>query len=192
MGLSHRTFVRARVERSGCDCLTVLLCVWWWSQFIHGGHTAKVSDFSWNPNDEWVVASIGEDNILQIWQMVRGPESSCRGRGPVCIASLWLLCLCGACGAVECDRAVECVPVLLCQRACGCRRACMRMCVSMCRYVGASTYVWMHGCVCVCCVYVSVYCVLLCVLCQAENIYNDQDDDEAHGAGAGAGAGTGH
>eukprot|EP00803_Ostreobium_quekettii_P008693 evm.model.scf_442.1 EVM.evm.TU.scf_442.1 scf_442:856-5839(+) len=37
--------------------------------FIHGGHTAKVSDFSWSPNDEWVVASVAEDNILQIWQM---------------------------------------------------------------------------------------------------------------------------
>jgi histone-binding protein RBBP4 len=23
--------------------------------FVHGGHTAKVSDFSWNPNDPWFV-----------------------------------------------------------------------------------------------------------------------------------------
>lgn len=37
--------------------------------FVHGGHTSKVSDFSWNPNDQWVVASVAEDNILQIWQM---------------------------------------------------------------------------------------------------------------------------
>lgn len=37
--------------------------------FIHGGHTAKISDFSFNPNDDWVVASVAEDNILQIWQM---------------------------------------------------------------------------------------------------------------------------
>eukprot|EP01038_Epipyxis_sp_PR26KG_P004036 gene4036-5773_t len=37
--------------------------------FIHGGHTAKVSDFSWNTHDNWVVASVAEDNILQIWQM---------------------------------------------------------------------------------------------------------------------------
>nr|CAG4719120.1 unnamed protein product [Naegleria fowleri] len=38
--------------------------------FIHGGHTSKISDFSWNPNegDEWVIASVAEDNILQIWQ----------------------------------------------------------------------------------------------------------------------------
>ena len=33
--------------------------------FIHGGHTSKISDFSWNPNDDWVVASVAEDNILQ-------------------------------------------------------------------------------------------------------------------------------
>jgi hypothetical protein len=30
-----------------------------------------VSDFSWNRNEEWVAASVSEDNILQIWQMVR-------------------------------------------------------------------------------------------------------------------------
>lgn len=37
--------------------------------FIHGGHTSKISDFSWNGNDDWVIASVAEDNILQIWQM---------------------------------------------------------------------------------------------------------------------------
>ena len=37
--------------------------------FIHGGHTAKVADFGFNANDEWVVASVAEDNILQVWQM---------------------------------------------------------------------------------------------------------------------------
>lgn len=34
--------------------------------FIHGGHTSKVSDFSWNPSDDWVLASVAEDNILQV------------------------------------------------------------------------------------------------------------------------------
>ena len=34
-----------------------------------GGHTANVSDICWNPNDEWVMASVAEDNILHIWQM---------------------------------------------------------------------------------------------------------------------------
>jgi len=37
--------------------------------FIHGGHTSKISDFAWNPNEPWVIASVAEDNILQIWQM---------------------------------------------------------------------------------------------------------------------------
>nr|XP_043627626.1 WD-40 repeat-containing protein MSI1-like isoform X2 [Erigeron canadensis] len=37
--------------------------------FIHGGHTSKVSDFSWNPCEDWVIASVASDNILQIWQM---------------------------------------------------------------------------------------------------------------------------
>lgn len=37
--------------------------------FVHGGHTAKISDFAWNPNEAWVLASVAEDNILQIWQM---------------------------------------------------------------------------------------------------------------------------
>ena len=37
--------------------------------FIHGGHTAKIADFSWNPNDPWVIGSVGEDNIIQVWQV---------------------------------------------------------------------------------------------------------------------------
>ena len=53
--------------------------------FIHGGHTAKISDFSWNPNEPWVICSVSEDNIMQVWQMVggiltwkdvQGPESA--------------------------------------------------------------------------------------------------------------------
>lgn len=37
--------------------------------FVHGGHTAKISDFSWNPNEQWTICSVSEDNIMQIWQM---------------------------------------------------------------------------------------------------------------------------
>lgn len=37
--------------------------------FIHGGHTAKIADFGWNANDSWVMASVAEDNVLQVWQM---------------------------------------------------------------------------------------------------------------------------
>ena len=37
--------------------------------FVHGGHTAKVSDFSWNSTDDFYIASVAEDNILQVWHM---------------------------------------------------------------------------------------------------------------------------
>ncbi|KAJ2994112.1 Histone-binding protein rbbp4 [Globomyces sp. JEL0801] len=33
--------------------------------FVHGGHTNKISDFSWNLNDPWVMCSVAEDNICQ-------------------------------------------------------------------------------------------------------------------------------
>jgi histone-binding protein RBBP4 len=36
--------------------------------FLHGGHTSKVSDFSWNSKDEWSIASVSEDNVLQVWK----------------------------------------------------------------------------------------------------------------------------
>ena len=37
--------------------------------FLHGGHTSKVSDVSFNRNDEWTIASVSEDNVLQVWNM---------------------------------------------------------------------------------------------------------------------------
>eukprot|EP00792_Barthelona_sp_PAP020_P005177 TRINITY_DN2539_c0_g1_i2.p1 TRINITY_DN2539_c0_g1~~TRINITY_DN2539_c0_g1_i2.p1 ORF type:complete len:405 (+),score=107.16 TRINITY_DN2539_c0_g1_i2:63-1277(+) len=39
--------------------------------FLHAGHQARLCDFSWNPNkgQEFVIASVAEDNLLQIWQM---------------------------------------------------------------------------------------------------------------------------
>ena len=36
---------------------------------MHGGHTNRISDFTWNPNLPWVVASTAEDNLVQIWQV---------------------------------------------------------------------------------------------------------------------------
>ena len=38
-------------------------------QFVHGGHTSKISDFSWNETEDWFIASVAEDNVLQVWQM---------------------------------------------------------------------------------------------------------------------------
>jgi len=40
--------------------------------FIHGGHTNKISDFSWNMNDPWVVCSAAEDNLIQVWKPAIG------------------------------------------------------------------------------------------------------------------------
>ncbi|KAK4562255.1 hypothetical protein RGQ29_004929 [Quercus rubra] len=37
--------------------------------FSHGGHKAKISDFSWNKYQPWVIASVGDDNTVQVWQM---------------------------------------------------------------------------------------------------------------------------
>ena len=34
---------------------------------MHAGHTSKVSDFSWNANNEWCMTSVSEDNVLQVW-----------------------------------------------------------------------------------------------------------------------------
>jgi len=50
--------------------------------FIHGGHTAKVNDFSWSYHDPWLVASVAEDNVLQVWQMAENiyNEESVQGQ----------------------------------------------------------------------------------------------------------------
>ena len=44
--------------------------------FVHGGHTDKVGDVSWlgeggkgGGGEEWVVASVADDNIVQVWSM---------------------------------------------------------------------------------------------------------------------------
>ncbi|XP_022219268.1 chromatin assembly factor 1 p55 subunit-like [Drosophila obscura] len=39
--------------------------------FIHGGHTARINDLSWNPNFmcPWTMCSVSDDNVLQVWQM---------------------------------------------------------------------------------------------------------------------------
>lgn len=37
--------------------------------FVHSGHISKVSDISWNQNEELMLASVSEDNNLQVWQI---------------------------------------------------------------------------------------------------------------------------
>jgi histone-binding protein RBBP4 len=39
--------------------------------FVHGGHTSTVQELSWNPNEPFMIASVADDNILQIWSMAQ-------------------------------------------------------------------------------------------------------------------------
>jgi len=34
--------------------------------FVHAGQAARINDFSWNSNEDWVIAGVGNDNILQV------------------------------------------------------------------------------------------------------------------------------
>ncbi|CAI9280276.1 unnamed protein product [Lactuca saligna] len=42
--------------------------------FSHGGHKAKISDFSWNKNEAWVISSVAEDNALQVFDALDWTE----------------------------------------------------------------------------------------------------------------------
>ncbi|ETN44566.1 uncharacterized protein HMPREF1541_10236 [Cyphellophora europaea CBS 101466] len=37
--------------------------------FMHGGHTNRISDFSWNMHNAWVVCSAADDNLIQVWKV---------------------------------------------------------------------------------------------------------------------------
>lgn len=37
--------------------------------FMHGGHTNRISDFSWNLHNPWVVCSAADDNMIQVWKV---------------------------------------------------------------------------------------------------------------------------
>lgn len=53
------------------------------SLFMHGGHTNHLADFSWNPNEPWLVASAAEDNLLQIWKVAESIVGKDDGDLPV-------------------------------------------------------------------------------------------------------------
>lgn len=38
--------------------------------FIHGGHTARPTDFCWAPGEAeaWTASSVSEDNVIMVWQ----------------------------------------------------------------------------------------------------------------------------
>ena len=40
-----------------------------YSLFMHGGHTNRIADFSWNQNEPWVMCSAAEDNLIQVWKV---------------------------------------------------------------------------------------------------------------------------
>ena len=40
--------------------------------FMHTGHTGEVSDFSWNAEDQWVMASVDSSNYLQVGNFYNG------------------------------------------------------------------------------------------------------------------------
>ena len=37
--------------------------------FMHGGHTNRISDFSWNLHNPWVICSAADDNLIQVWRV---------------------------------------------------------------------------------------------------------------------------
>lgn len=37
--------------------------------FIHAGHLDNINDFSFNPQEHWLMASVAADNLLHIWKM---------------------------------------------------------------------------------------------------------------------------
>eukprot|EP01083_Nonionella_stella_P286636 975551_1 len=37
--------------------------------FLHGGHTDCVQDIAWCPGEEWLIGSVGDDNVMHIWSM---------------------------------------------------------------------------------------------------------------------------
>ena len=57
---------------------------------MHGGHTSKISDFSWNRNDDWVIASVAEDNILQVSLPACLSVCQCLST-PMCVTTRWVL-----------------------------------------------------------------------------------------------------
>lgn len=49
--------------------------------FMHGGHTAGVSDFAFSDTYPWLLGSVSEDNICQLWQ----PKREVLGRAPTTV-----------------------------------------------------------------------------------------------------------
>lgn len=37
--------------------------------FIHKGHKDRINDFSFNFNDPWILSTVSDDNVLQVWKI---------------------------------------------------------------------------------------------------------------------------
>jgi WD40 repeat protein len=37
--------------------------------FVHGGHEDKIDDLAWNPNRPWMMCTVAQDNVMQLWEM---------------------------------------------------------------------------------------------------------------------------
>jgi hypothetical protein len=36
--------------------------------FVHGGHTEKIHDLAWHPTDEYTMASVADNGLVQVWK----------------------------------------------------------------------------------------------------------------------------
>ena len=52
--------------------------------FTHGGHTSRISDMDWNPNEELMCISVSDDNIVQVWEMAGYLYYNDSGNGHSC------------------------------------------------------------------------------------------------------------
>ena len=50
---------------------------------MHGGHTNRISDFSWNMKDPWVLCSAAEDNLIQVWKVANAIVGKDTGDVPI-------------------------------------------------------------------------------------------------------------
>jgi WD40 repeat protein len=66
--ISHISSFQAQTEEEALDGPPELL-------FIHGGHTSVVMEHSWNRTNPWLVASLADDRVLQVWEMASGIHS---------------------------------------------------------------------------------------------------------------------
>lgn len=75
------------MDRQSCESILGRTTVWSLisitSLFMHGGHTNRISDFSWNMTDPWVLCSAAEDNLIQVWKVANAIVGKDTGDVPI-------------------------------------------------------------------------------------------------------------